>query len=99
MRAFRVARRARTRRRAQLFTRDTRCVMPLDDGEYDCVVTDVARGDDGVVVIDIAIASGDAKGNVVRLRSSMPDEPVHWLGMPGRLKVVDGTPSFRLDSA
>ncbi|MBA2609377.1 MAG: hypothetical protein H0U92_10585 [Actinobacteria bacterium] len=74
-------------------------MMPLDDGEYDCVVTDVARGDDGVVVIDIAIASGDAKGNVVRLRSSMPDEPVHWLGMPGRLKVVDGTPSFRLDSA
>jgi len=79
--------------------RDTRDVMPLEDGEYDCVVTDVARDEDGVVVIDIAIASGVAKGNVVRLRSSMTDEPVDWLGLPGRLKVVDGVPGFRLEPA
>ena len=47
----------------------------------------------------LAIASGDAKGNVVRLRSAMSDEPFDWLGLPGRLNVVDGAPSFRLDSA
>lgn len=72
--------------------------MPLDDGEYDCVVTDVSRDDDGVVAIEIAIASGDAKGNVVRLQGAMKDEPIHWLGLPGQLKVVDGVPAFRLDS-
>lgn len=71
----------------------------LDDGEYDCVVTDVARDEDDVVVIDIAIASGAAKGSVVQLRSAMKDEPLDWLGLPGRLKVVDGAPSFRLDAS
>lgn len=71
----------------------------LDDGEYDCVVTDVARDEDAVVVIDLAIATGAQKGNVIRLRSAMKDEPVHWLGLPGTLRVADGVPSFRLDAS
>ena len=71
----------------------------LDDGEYDCVVTDVMRGDDGVVVIELAIASGAAKGNTIHLRSAMPDEPLDWLGIPGTLRVVDGAPSFRLENS
>lgn len=80
-------------------TRDTHRVTTLDDGEYDCVVTDVARDSDDVVVIDLAISSGTAKGNVVRLRSAMDEEPIDWLGLPGRLQVVDGVPRFRLESA
>lgn len=78
---------------------DARRVTALDDGEYDCVVTDVARDEDGVVVIDLAIATGAQKGNVIRLRSAMNDEPIHWLGLPGTLRVVDGAPSFRLEPA
>lgn len=76
--------------------RDARRVFPLDDGEYDCVVTDVLRDDDGVAV-ELAISSGDAKGHVVRLRVAMNDEPLHWLGLPGQLRVTDGVPAFRLD--
>ena len=81
-----------------LRVRDARRVSTLDDGEYDCVVTDVMRDDDDVVVIELAIASGVAKGNTIRLRSAMQDEPLDWLGVPGTLLVVDGAPSFRLDS-
>jgi len=73
-------------------------VAELDDGEYDCVVTNVMRDDDGVVAIELAISSGPSKGDVVRLRSAMTDEPIDWLALPGRLRVTHGTPAFRLDS-
>jgi hypothetical protein len=69
----------------------------LDDGDYDCVVVDVARDEDDVVVIDLAIASGASKGHTVRLRSAMQDEPLDWLGLPGTLHVVAGVPRFRLE--
>ncbi|HUR77589.1 MAG TPA: hypothetical protein VMZ22_06565 [Acidimicrobiales bacterium] len=71
----------------------------LDDGVYDCVVTDVMRDEDDVVAIELAIASGPAKGNAIRLRSAMQDEPPDWLGRPGTLHVVNGTPKFRLEAS
>ena len=71
-------------------------MFPLDDGEYDCVVVNVERDDD-VVVIELAISAGASKGDVVRLRAPMEREPVEWLGLPAHLRVVDGTPSFRLE--
>ena len=70
----------------------------LDDGDYDCIVTDVSRDEDDVVVIELAIASGVAKGHTVHLRSAMQDEPLEWLGVPGTLRVVDGVPRFRLEA-
>ena len=70
----------------------------LDDGDYDCVVVDVARDNDDVVVIELAIAVGASKGHTVRLRSAMRDEPLEWLGLPGTLHVADGVPKFRLES-
>ncbi|MEY2424868.1 MAG: hypothetical protein QOI61_440 [Actinomycetota bacterium] len=91
-----VSRDARATTRATR-VRDARCVSTLDDGVYDCVVTDVMRDDDDVVVIELAIASGVAKGNTIRLRSAMENEPLDWLGLPGTLRVVDGAPSFRLE--
>jgi hypothetical protein len=71
----------------------------LDDGDYDCVVVDVSRDEDDVVVVELAIASGAFKGHTVALRSAMQDEPLDWLGAPGTLHVVDGTPRFRLEDA
>ena len=71
----------------------------LDDGDYDVVVVDVTRDDDDVVVVEVAIASGAAKGTTIRLRSAMQHEPLDWLGMPGTLHVVDGAPRFRLDDS
>lgn len=69
----------------------------IDDGEYEVVVTDVARDDDGMVVIELAIAIGALKGDVIRLRNAMDEEPLEWLGLPGQLRVEDGVPLFRLD--
>ncbi len=69
----------------------------IDDGEYEVGVTEVALDDDGKVVIDLAIATGEAKGSVVRLRNNMEQEPIDWLGLPGHLRVEDGVPLFRLD--
>lgn len=71
----------------------------LDDGDYDCVVTDVTRDEDDVVAIELAIASGASKGDTVRLRTAMQDEPLDWLGLPGTLRVVEGVPRFRLEDA
>ena len=70
----------------------------LDDGDYDCVVTDVTRDEDDVVVIELAIATGASKGHTIRLRSAMQDEPLDWLGLPGMLHVVEGVPRFRLEA-
>ena len=69
----------------------------LDDGDYECVVVDVARDEDDVVVIELAIASGASKGSTVRLRGAMQHEPLDWLGLPGTLHVVKGEPRFRLE--
>jgi hypothetical protein len=71
----------------------------LDDGDYDCVVTDVTRDEHDVVVIELAIATGASKGHTIRLRSAMQDEPLDWLGLPGTLRVIEGVPRFRLESA
>ncbi len=79
--------------------RDAHYVASLDDGVYDCVVTDVTRDDNNVVVIELAIAAGGAKGDTIHLRSEMQSEPLDWLGLPGTLRVLNGAPSFRLDSA
>lgn len=68
----------------------------IDDGEYEVVVTDVTRDEDDLVVIELAIATGAMKGNVVRLRNDMEEEPIDWLGLPGELRVEDGVPMFRL---
>ncbi len=69
----------------------------IDDGDYEVVVTDVARDEEDLVVIELAIASGALKGSVVRLRNDMDDEPLDWMGLPGQLRVEDGVPLFRLD--
>ena len=69
----------------------------IDDGDYEVVVTEVARDEEDLVVIELAIAAGALKGSVVRLRNDMEDEPLEWLGMPGQLRVEDGVPLFRLD--
>jgi hypothetical protein len=70
----------------------------LDDGDYDCVVVDVARDADDAIAIELAIATGPSKGHTIRLRGAMQHEPLAWLGLPGTLHVVAGVPRFRLES-
>lgn len=67
----------------------------LADGRYDVVVVD-ARAEGDHVVVDLAIAAGVHKGDVVSVRMvGAGRDPVSLLGLPASLVVEAGAP--RLD--
>jgi hypothetical protein len=66
----------------------------LGDGTYDAIVVDVGSEEDGAVAVDLAIAAGEHRGDVVRVIERAHDgDPVDLLGVPATLTVVDGQPS------
>lgn len=75
----------------------------LPDGTYDVIVIDAESTDDGDVRIELTITLGPHVGRVLALRSGHIDrsraattmDPLSLLGIPGTLRVRDGTPSFR----
>ena len=70
----------------------------LPDGTYDAIVVDASEGDDGSVAVDLTIIAGDAKGEVVTLRSAdLAGDPLDLLGVPATLTVTDGRPSVRFE--
>jgi len=83
-------------------------VSMLPDGNYDVIVVDAERGDDGELRIELTITLGPRVGEVVRLRAehverkagaSAADDPYGLLGVPGTLRVRDGEPKFRPEVA
>jgi hypothetical protein len=73
----------------------------LRDGNYDAIVVDVAEGDDGSVAVELAIAAGEHRGDVVRVvdrRPDLGDEPLDLLGLPATLTVEGGEPSVVFDT-
>lgn len=87
---------------------------PLPDGTYDVIVVDVNSLENGEILLDVTITLGPHVGQVVTLRSTHvrpaePDrlpvslfddaaDPIGLLGVPGTLRVRDGSPSFRPDT-
>jgi len=70
----------------------------LGDGTYDAVVVDVGPGDDGAVAVDLAIAGGPHRGDVVRVvERDHEGDPIELLGLPATITVVDGQPSVRFE--
>jgi hypothetical protein len=70
----------------------------LSDGTYDAIVVDVSTGDDGAVAIDLAIAGGEHRGDVVRVVERAHDgDPIELLGLPATLVVTDGRPSVSFE--
>ena len=70
----------------------------LADGTYAAIVVDASAGDDGSVTLDLAIASGDHKGDVVRVVDRTPvDEPLDRLALPVTLKITAGRPTVTFD--
>jgi len=76
----------------------------LPDGTYDVIVVDVEIDDDGAQHVELTITLGPHIGRIVRLEKSGVDDhrgtlaggdPYALLGIPGTLRVRDGTPSFR----
>lgn len=72
----------------------------LADGSYDVLVVDAEELDDPAGLrLELTVVAGEHKGEVVAVAAvGMTGEVFELLGMPGRLEVADGTPSFRLDS-
>jgi hypothetical protein len=70
----------------------------LADGTYAAIVVDASPGDDGSVTLDLAIASGEHKGDVVRVvdRTSV-GEPLDRLALPVTLKIASGQPTVTFD--
>jgi hypothetical protein len=70
----------------------------LPDGTYDVLIVDAETGDDGSVGVELAITSGEHKGEVVRLRGRFPGrDELDLLAAPATLVVSDGQPRVTLD--
>jgi hypothetical protein len=72
----------------------------LGDGTYDAIVVDVTEGDDGSVAVELAIAAGEHRGDVVRVVDRRPDlgaAPLDLLGLPATLTVEGGEPSVTFE--
>lgn len=71
-----------------------------DGTVLDVVVVDAERTDDGSeveVVIEVAIATGDRKGELLAIRAPGLDlDPLDLLGLVATITVVDGEPRLSL---
>jgi hypothetical protein len=79
-------------------------VPVLPDGNYDVIVVDAEKDEDGVLHIELTISLGPHVGDVIRLRerqierggdSTAADDEFALLGVPGTLRVRAGEPRFR----
>lgn len=74
----------------------------LDDGTYDAVVVDADAGaTPGLTRVELAIAAGEHKGEIVSVATDEPSivarEPLDLLALPATLTVVDGRPSLVIE--
>jgi hypothetical protein len=73
----------------------------LPDDTYDVFIVDArASLDDDVnaMQLELTITSGERKGDVVSVRATnLERDEVELIGLPARLRVIDGTPSVVFD--
>lgn len=70
----------------------------LPDGRYDVFVVDAESVDATTMRVELAMVTGDEKGDVFAIRGPLfDDDPVMLLGLPGTLVVTDGVPRLELD--
>jgi hypothetical protein len=69
------------------------------DGTYDVIVVDAEPGEAaGTVLVDLAIAAGDHRGEIVTVTAAgLGRDPLDLLAVPGTLVVTDGEPDLLLE--
>ncbi len=68
------------------------------DGRYDAIFVDADEGDDGAVVLELAIAAGEHRGEVVTITATgLGRDPLDLLAVPATLTVTDGAPTVTLE--
>jgi hypothetical protein len=79
-------------------------VPVLPDGNYDVIVVDAERDENGALHIELTISLGPHVGDVIRLRerhiergddATADDDEFALLGVPGTLRIRAGEPRFR----
>lgn len=73
--------------------------MPaMPDGRYDVFIVDAETIDETTMRVEIAMVTGDDKGDVFAIRGPhLAADPVMLLGLPGTLIVEDGVPRLQVD--
>lgn len=74
----------------------------LDDGTYDAIVVDAEPGDGhGSIRLELAIASGPHKGEVIAITAADPayasTDPLELLAVPATIVVAGGEPVVTLE--
>lgn len=70
----------------------------LEDGSYDAIVVDAEAAAEGAVELQLAIAAGDRKGEVVTITAAGLDrDPLDLLAVPATITVSNGEPSVSLE--
>ncbi len=73
----------------------------LEDGEFAAIVVDaeaVPGAEAGVVRIELAVAEGAHKGEVVAVTArDLHRDPLDLLAIPATLRVRDGSPTVSLE--
>ena len=83
-------------------------MQPIPDGNYDVVVVDSDVDERGELRLEVTITLGPYVGHVVALKKNHVEsrrgpletaDPYALLGIPGTLRVRDGIPTFRPETA
>lgn len=71
----------------------------LEDGTYEAIVVDADDGTDaGSVVVELAIAAGARKGELVSITAAgLGRDPLDLLAVPATIVVTDGSPTLTLE--
>jgi hypothetical protein len=92
----------------RLICKDFLTMPPLPDDTYDVIVVEADVDDEGELHLEVTVTLGPHIGRIVRLRNSHvktrrgaldTTDPFALLGIPGTLRVRDGVPSFRPETA
>lgn len=70
----------------------------MPDGRYEVFIVDAETIDEATMRVELAMITGDDKGDVCAIRGPhLAEDPVMLLGLPGTLVVHDGVPRLEVD--
>lgn len=73
-------------------------MQAMRDGRYDVFIVDAETIDESTMRVEIAMVSGDDKGDVVAIRGPhLARDPIELLGLPATLVVRDGVPRLEVE--
>ena len=73
-------------------------MQAMPDGRYDVFIVDAETIDETTMRLEIALVSGEDKGDVIAMRGPhLARDPIELLGLPATLIVRDGVPRLEVD--